>query len=195
MQIFIRTYLSSDAAQINLLQKRYTAVYPDAPIVPEAVYGIPSFDQGRNIFCAFSEEGQLIAYAPMLLEMAAQPSDPGRSSSLPHRVWVEVKADPGIANTELINRYAARKARPARPQTSQVPGKMPGGDDFPVPSLRDPRHRLCRLARIHLQRQHFFHESQPCRSNRANSAAPWDPNPELEDGKPGRTGKLCSGAQ
>jgi GNAT superfamily N-acetyltransferase len=102
MQIFIRTYLNSDRAQIIALQQRYTAAYPDAPIIPEEVYQMPSFEQGRNIFCAFSEDGQLVAYAPLLFELAAPNTEPNNLPTLPHRLWVEIKADPGFASTELV---------------------------------------------------------------------------------------------
>ncbi len=92
----IRPLTASSIAAVIELQEAYTKVYPDAPVIPEQVYLSPGFEGGRNVYCAFDENGKLLGYAPMYPVLVRDPS------SLPHTFWTEIKVDPHAAQ-EAVN--------------------------------------------------------------------------------------------
>ena len=89
------------------LQSAYSAIYPDAPVIPGEVYLAPSFEEGRNIFCALDESGTLLGYAPLYPVLIRD------SSGLPHTLWVEIKTQPSCESPaeikdQLLERIRAR---------------------------------------------------------------------------------------
>lgn len=78
------------------LQLAYSAMYPDAPIIPGELYLSPAFDGGRNVFCALDEYGKLIGYAPLCPVLMHD------ASTLPHTLWAEIKTDPSCESTVAI---------------------------------------------------------------------------------------------
>ncbi len=96
-EITVRNYTSSDAAAIYDLQMRYAEVYPGAAVVPGEVYNHPSFEGGRNIYCALDPQGRLLGYAPVFPQPVLDPQ-----SASPHVIWAEVKADPATENPVAV---------------------------------------------------------------------------------------------
>ena len=66
-------------------------------MIPAEVYSHRAFEGGRNIRCAFDQQGNLVGYAPMF----PQPVLEGQIAA-PHVIWVETKADPGIAEPVVL---------------------------------------------------------------------------------------------
>ena len=96
MSYTIRTYQPADAPHIMALQERYAHRYPGAVVIPAEVYASPAFAGGENIFCAFSESGTLLAYAPLY------PALVEAITADPHTFWIEIKADPFTAESQTI---------------------------------------------------------------------------------------------
>ena len=115
----IQPFSSSHIDDVVALQSAYTAVYPDAPVVPGEAYLSPAFEGGRNVFCAIDCEarGALAGYAPLYPVLMREPSD------LPHTLWAEVKVHPGCERQneikdELFEQLLVR----ARQVTKEYPG-------------------------------------------------------------------------
>lgn len=89
-KISIETLNSGYLPAIAELQTAYSAIYPDAPVIPGEVYLSPAYEAGRNIFCALDEEGQLLGYAPLYPVLMRASSD------LPHTLWTEIKVHPKV---------------------------------------------------------------------------------------------------
>ena len=96
MSYCIRTYQPVDATHIMALQERYAHRYPGTTIIPAEVYDSPAFASGENIFCAFSEIGTLLAYAPLFPALVRE------NIAEPHTFWIEVKADPLFAESQEV---------------------------------------------------------------------------------------------
>lgn len=77
------------------LQQAYQKVYSHASVIPGEVYLSSGFEDGRNIFCAFDENGSLQGYAPLFPNLTADPR-------LPHTIWAEIKADPESAQAQAV---------------------------------------------------------------------------------------------
>ena len=84
----IQPFNASYIAAVVALQSAYTAIYPDAPVIPGELYLSPAYEGGQNIFCAIDESGKLLGYAPLYPVLMRDPS------SLPHTLWAEIKAHP-----------------------------------------------------------------------------------------------------
>lgn len=72
------------------LQQAYQAVYADAAVIPAPVYLSGSFENGKNVFCAFDEQNTLQGYAPLFPNLILE------ANSLPHIIWAEVKTVPSL---------------------------------------------------------------------------------------------------
>ena len=112
----LRNFTPDDIPQITALQQAYQHTYSHAAVIPGEVYLSPGFENGRNIFCAFDEQGILQGYAPLLPVLTD-------SHDLPHTVWAEVKAHPRCPSPEqakdaLFERVVQRACQVA----SAVPG-------------------------------------------------------------------------
>lgn len=113
----IRSFTASLVNPVVALQSAYTAVYPDATIIPGEHYLSPAFEGGENIFCAMDESGQLVGYAPLYPVLMRQPSD------LPHTLWAEIKTDPVCdAPGEIKDRLFEQLLLRARELTDKFPG-------------------------------------------------------------------------
>ena len=93
----MRDYAPFDATQVRALQVRYAQAYPGAAVISREVYSHPAFEGGRNIRCAFDQQGNLVGYAPMF----PQPMFEGQIAA-PHVIWVEIKADPAIEEPVVL---------------------------------------------------------------------------------------------
>ena len=97
------------------VQSAYSAIYPDASVVPGEVYFAPPFE--GNIFCAIDESGKVVGYAP-LYPVLVRDGPP-----LPHTLWAEVKAHPEAeAQNEIKDQLLKRILHRAREVTSEFPG-------------------------------------------------------------------------
>jgi ribosomal protein S18 acetylase RimI-like enzyme len=86
--ITIQPFTASSIIAVGELQAAYTAVYPDAPIIPGEQYLSPAFQNGQNVFCAVDENGKLVGYAPLYPVLVRD------GSAVPHTLWVEIKTHP-----------------------------------------------------------------------------------------------------
>jgi ribosomal protein S18 acetylase RimI-like enzyme len=115
-KLTIRRFTPVDVPAITSLQKAYQQAYPHATVVPGEIYLSPGFEEGRNIFCALDESGQMLGYAPLYPVLTQSPG-------LAHTVWAEVKALPEAQNflevKEALFEAAARRAQEAG---TAVPG-------------------------------------------------------------------------
>lgn len=96
-ELTVRDCAPSDATQVRDLQVRYAQTYPGAAVIPADVYGHPAFGGGKNIRCAFDQQGNLVGYAPMFPQRAFE----GQIAA-PHVIWVEIKADPAIEEPVVL---------------------------------------------------------------------------------------------
>lgn len=78
------------------MQTAYSAMYPEAPVIPGEVYLSPAYDGGQNIFCAVDESGSLLGYAPLYPVLMCSPS------ALPHTVWTEIKSHPACETPQEV---------------------------------------------------------------------------------------------
>ncbi len=112
----IRNFVPEDIPAVTTLQQAYQQVYPQAAVVPGEVYLSPGFESGRNIFCAWDDEGHLLGYAPLLPVLTGDPR-------LPHTVWAEVKADPQAKlQREVKDQLFERVLERARETSAADPG-------------------------------------------------------------------------
>jgi ribosomal protein S18 acetylase RimI-like enzyme len=109
----IQALTSSDIPSVVELQKAYSEVYPDAQVIPGELYLSPGFENGRNVFCAFDENGKMSGYAPLYPVLIRD------QSNLPHTFWTEIKVHPGDERgieikDQLFERLLLRTREPAR---------------------------------------------------------------------------------
>jgi GNAT superfamily N-acetyltransferase len=115
--ITIRPFDVSQLAAIGEIQAAYTAIYPDAPIIPGEIYLSPGFEGGRNLFCAFDEKHELIGYAPLYPVLVRDPSE------LPHTLWTEIKVHPKVdLPNEIKDCILEQILLRAREITQEFPG-------------------------------------------------------------------------
>jgi ribosomal protein S18 acetylase RimI-like enzyme len=115
--ITIQPFTTSCVDAVLDLQSAYSAVYPDAPVVPGEVYLSPAFEDGRNLFCAIDECGSLVGYAPLYPVLMRESSD------LPHTLWTEIKAHPACdAPNEIKDQLFEQILLRARAVTNEFPG-------------------------------------------------------------------------
>jgi ribosomal protein S18 acetylase RimI-like enzyme len=87
-EIVIRNFKPEDVAQISRLDKKYCNAFPDSSPVQAELYLSPEFEDGKDVFCAFDEQGTLVGYAPVYAALAEE------GSGYPNTLWVEIKVDP-----------------------------------------------------------------------------------------------------
>jgi ribosomal protein S18 acetylase RimI-like enzyme len=91
----IRKFTSDDIPQVMALQRAYQGIHPNAAVIPGEVYLSTGFEDGKNIFCAFDESGNLQGYAPLFPNLK-------EDSQIPHTIWVEVKVRPDLASPQEL---------------------------------------------------------------------------------------------
>lgn len=96
MKIVIRNFKPGDVAPISRLQKKYNKAVPDSSIVQAEVYNSPEFEGGKNVFCAFNEEDELVGYAPIYPVLATE------ESGYLNVLWAEIKVDPKFNEKKLL---------------------------------------------------------------------------------------------
>lgn len=115
--ITIQSFTTARIPAVVELQAAYTAVYPEAPVIPGEVYLSPAYESGRNIFCAVDESGRLSGYAPVYPALVRDGSD------LPHTVWTEIKTDPACeAPVEIKDLLLGCVRRRALEAANEFPG-------------------------------------------------------------------------
>ena len=113
----IQPLAASRLAAIAELQSAYSAIYPDALVIPGEVYLSPAFECGQNIFCAIDENGKLLGYAPLYPVLMREPSDQ------PHTLWTEIKAHPAQESpNEVKDRLFEQILVRSRQVTREYPG-------------------------------------------------------------------------
>lgn len=115
----IQPFSVSLIPSVDELQHVYAQSYPGAKVIPAGYYLSPGFNDGEDVFCAFID-GRLAAYAPCYVQINTGPE------GLPHRVWVELKsypdlADPAKVKDALLERLLER-ARQRLREAAQVNG-------------------------------------------------------------------------
>jgi ribosomal protein S18 acetylase RimI-like enzyme len=115
--ITIQPFAPDHVNAVVELQSAYAAVYPDAPVIPGEVYLSPAFGGGQNIYCAFDERGELLAYAPLYPVLMRD------ASRLPHTLWTEIKTHPACeAPNEIKDQLLEQLLVRAREVTHDLPG-------------------------------------------------------------------------
>jgi GNAT superfamily N-acetyltransferase len=94
----IRSLAREDLPEVMALQRAYQRVYPAASIVPGEVYFSAGFEGGRNVICAFDDEGHLQGYAPLFPNLTTD-------AKIAHTLWAEVKAHPDVAPAGPLKDY------------------------------------------------------------------------------------------
>lgn len=114
----IHKFTSDDIPQVMALQRAYQSIHPNAAIIPGEVYLSAGFEDGKNIFCAFDENGCLQGYAPLFPNLT-------EDSQIPHTVWTEVKAHPKLASPqELKDLLFEHVLNRTREITQAIPGHL-----------------------------------------------------------------------
>ena len=117
MQKFtIQPFDASHIPVVMEIQSAYSTVYPDAPVVPGEVYLSPAFE--GNICCAWGETGKVLGYAPVYPVLMRD------DSSLPHTLWVEIKAHPDVsqeAQRKIKDKLLERILLRTREVTAEFP--------------------------------------------------------------------------
>jgi ribosomal protein S18 acetylase RimI-like enzyme len=86
-------------------------------VIPGEVYLSPAYEDGRNLFCAIDERGQLVGYAPLYPVLMRDASD------RPHTLWTEIKVHPKAdAPNEIKDRILEQILMRAREVTRDFPG-------------------------------------------------------------------------
>ena len=115
--ITIQSLAASQIADVVALETAYTAVYPDAPIIPGEVYLSPAYEGGRNMFCATDERGKVVGYAPLYPVLMRG------ASNLPHTLWTEIKTHPACeASDQIKDELLEQILRRSREVTGEFPG-------------------------------------------------------------------------
>jgi ribosomal protein S18 acetylase RimI-like enzyme len=108
---------ATDIPAVTGLQRAYTALYPDAPVIPGEYYLSPVFENGRNVFCAWDDRRTLVGYAPLYPVLMHD------DSSLPHTLWTEIKAHPGCDDSAPVkDRLLEQILMRSRDLTREEPG-------------------------------------------------------------------------
>jgi ribosomal protein S18 acetylase RimI-like enzyme len=121
--IILRPFTQTDITQVTHLQQAYASMYPGAPVFPGEMYLSPAFHEGQDVTCAFAsdanEEERLVAYAPVYAQIVED-----GPAELPHRLWMEIKAHPGLADPEQVkDLLLERVARRALELVQPFPGR------------------------------------------------------------------------
>lgn len=98
------------------LQTAYSAIYPDAAVIPGEVYLSPAFEDGHNVLCALDDRGVLVGYAPLYPVLIRD------DSLLPHTLWTEIKVHPACeAPHEIKDQLLEQLLLRAREVTREFP--------------------------------------------------------------------------
>lgn len=113
----IQPLTASSIASVIELQEAYAKIFLDAPVVPGEVYLSPGFENGKNVFCAFDEDGKLAGYAPLYPVLIQD------QSNRPHTLWTEIKVHPARETpNEIKDQLFERLLLRARELTREFPG-------------------------------------------------------------------------
>jgi GNAT superfamily N-acetyltransferase len=111
----ILQFTPGDVHQVMELQQTCLKKYPEAVRAGE-MYLSPVFEGGKNVYCAFDEQGRMQGYAPIFLRFAAEPG-------LPHTIWAEVMVNPELRSPKkLKDLLFERVLNRAREITLPFPG-------------------------------------------------------------------------
>lgn len=95
----IENYSENHERELAQLLFRHSREYPDAKIQSAEFYtSHPTFEGGKNIFCALDKKGKLLAFAPLF----PIPVDDNIDSENPHIIWTAIIVDSKTENEGLI---------------------------------------------------------------------------------------------
>jgi ribosomal protein S18 acetylase RimI-like enzyme len=100
MYIEIKTYHPAFGDALEALQRKYMALQPQGTkFVPRALYDHhPALEGGKNVFCAFGRDQNLVGYGA-LFPTRAEADSP---ADVPNTVWVHIRVDPEAKNASEI---------------------------------------------------------------------------------------------
>lgn len=87
LNITITTFKPELIPQINQLLDAYKRMYPKVTAPPAESYLAPWTESGRNVFCAFDENGKLCGFAPVFLE---------ERPDKPYTFWTAIRTHPEL---------------------------------------------------------------------------------------------------
>jgi ribosomal protein S18 acetylase RimI-like enzyme len=103
-----RALTTADINQIMDLQYAYNKVYPKAVVIPGEIYLSPFLNGGKNMICAFDDEGKMKGYTGVNIYLATQPG-------IAHTLWSIIKVDPAVKNKvslqDMLYQKSIEKAR------------------------------------------------------------------------------------
>ena len=84
----IKNLQKNDLPALMRLQHEYARQYPGVQILPGELYLSPAFHEGKDIFCAYHPNGQMLGFAVAYAQFSAYEKN--------HSVWTEVKILPSM---------------------------------------------------------------------------------------------------
>lgn len=92
----IQNFKKEHIAALMDLQAAYSRKYPGTKVVDAAIYSSADYHEGKDVFCLFHPNGQLLAFATLFPQFSSQ------DSQSPHIIWADVKADPLLMDMTSI---------------------------------------------------------------------------------------------
>jgi ribosomal protein S18 acetylase RimI-like enzyme len=96
ISITLRPFVPDDAPKMVALQARCLEISPDISLLPAGFYHGPKFEGGKNILCAVDANDEHVGHAMVVPGYISYRLDAWM-------LWMDVRADPDIANTESLH--------------------------------------------------------------------------------------------
>ena len=141
-QVKIRNYNSQDIDKVIKLQEKYAAKNPVYIIRGEKVFNNhPSFENGKNIFCAFNNREQLLGFAAISPQPVSEDKDPDRS----HKIWFDIIVDPGINNKKEVKDLLLEKVENRAQEIKKYFSKL-GAGKSEEDNIRNTELSICKFS-------------------------------------------------
>lgn len=107
--IFLYTIKHLDEQHIGELSRliaKYSSSVAEAKAVPAEFYLYhPATEHGKNVFCAFDDEDNLRAFAPLVAVPATDAADP----DAPNHIWTVITVDPDLEDKQVVREELFQK--------------------------------------------------------------------------------------
>ncbi|NLU42158.1 MAG: GNAT family N-acetyltransferase [Firmicutes bacterium] len=92
--------------ELSQLIARYANSVEDAKVVPAEFYLYhPATEHGQNVFCAYDDQGNLRAFAPLVPVPATDVADP----EAPNHIWTVITVDPNVEDRQSVREELFQK--------------------------------------------------------------------------------------
>ena len=89
----IKNFTTEDIPALMQVQQEYARNYPGVQVLPGGLYLSPAFHQGKDVFCAYHPNGQMLGYSVIYVQLSNDDNHPVQT------VWAEVKIVPAMNHT------------------------------------------------------------------------------------------------